>query len=129
MSFSNSGKAILSAPNEPIGPLKRKDGDPVFDEPWQAQALAMADSLVKAGAFSASDWAAALGDELRLAAEAGAPDTAETYYVAVLTALEGLLDKTGAASGQEVQIRREEWERAYLNTPHGQPVELTAGKK
>jgi nitrile hydratase accessory protein len=119
----------LNAPDESLGPLRRKDGDPVFDEPWQAQALAMADSLVKNGTLSAGDWAAKLGAELRLTADAGAPDNAETYYLAVLAALEKLLDDAGAAVGQEVQTRREEWERAYLNTPHGRPVELSAGKK
>jgi nitrile hydratase accessory protein len=119
----------LNALDELLGPLRRKDGDPVFDEPWQAQALAMADSLVKKGTLSASDWAAKLGAELQLAADAGAPDNAETYYLAVLAALENLLDEAGAAAGQEVQSRREEWERAYLNTPHGRPVELSAGKK
>ena len=35
-----------------LGDLKRKDGEPVFSEPWHAQALAMADLLVKAGKFS-----------------------------------------------------------------------------
>lgn len=129
MSISISGKATLNAPDEPLGPLRRKDGDPVFDEPWQAQAMAMADSLVKRGTLSASDWGAKLGAELRSAADAGAPDNAETYYLAVLAALEHLLDETGAAAGQEVEARREEWERAYLATPHGRPVELSAGKK
>ena len=119
----------MSAPDEPLGPLKRKDGDPVFDEPWQAQALAMADSLVQEGTLSVSDWAATLGAEIRSATNAGAPDNAQTYYLAVLTALEKLLDKAGAASRHEVQIRREDWEQAYLNTPHGQPVELSTGKR
>ena len=119
----------MNVPNEPLGPLRRKDGDPVFDDPWQAQALAMADSLIKEGSFSASDWAATLGAELRLVHDADAPDNAQTYYLAVLAALEKLLDKAGAAVGPEVDSRREQWKRAYLNTPHGQPVELSAGKE
>ena len=119
----------MNVPDEPLGPLKRKDGDPVFDEPWQAQALAMADSLVKAGAFPASAWATALGAELRTAANAGAADDALTYYRAVVAALESLLDKSGAAEMDEVEARREQWKRAYLNTPHGKPVELSAGKR
>ena len=105
------------------------DGEPVFDAPWQAQALAMADSLVEGGTFSARDWTAALGAELRSTADAGAPDNAQTYYLAVLSALEKLLDKTGAASSHEAQMRRKDWERAYRNTPHGRPVELLSGKK
>jgi len=118
----------LSLPDEPLGPLKRKDGDPIFDEPWQAQALAMADSLVEAGAIPAKEWAAALGSELRRAAASGAADDAESYYGAVLAALEGLLAKSGAARTNEVETRREQWKRSYLNTPHGKPVELSAGK-
>lgn len=119
----------MNTPDELLGPLRRKDGDPVFDEAWQAQALAMADTLVKKGTFSAEEWAATLGAELRSAADTGAPDNAQTYYLAVLAALENLLDKAGAAVGREVDARREEWNRAYLNTPHGQPVKLSAGKK
>ncbi len=111
--FSTSGKTILSAPDaQTIGPLKRRDGEPVFDEAWQAQVLAMADSLTKHGAFTASEWSDALGAELRRSMRDGVADNAETYYQAALRALERLLDGGGA------------WERAYLTTPHGKPVSL-----
>ncbi len=105
------------------------DADPLFDEPWQAQALAIADSLVRAGAFTADAWASALGAELRAAADTGTADDAETYYRAVVAALERLLNETGAVERDEAEARREQWRRAYLNTPHGKPVELAAGKK
>src|SRR5438477_10742818 len=57
------GRAILSDP-EPaaIGPLKRMDNEPVFDEPWQAQVLAMADALSKSGTFTTAEWSRALGE-------------------------------------------------------------------
>jgi nitrile hydratase accessory protein len=119
----------LKLPDEPLGPLKRKDGDPTFDEPWQAQALAMADTLVVTGKISAAAWAETLGAELRKAADTGAPDDTETYYRAVLAALERLLNQSGAAEKSEIDARRDQWERAYLNTPHGQPVQLSAGEK
>ncbi len=38
---------------EGLKPLKRADAEPVFDELWQAQVLAMADNLVRQGKFSA----------------------------------------------------------------------------
>jgi nitrile hydratase accessory protein len=117
------------SPSEPLfGPLKRRDGEPAFDEAWQAQALAMADLMVRAGVVSADAWAQALGEKLRESAEAGDADDTEAYYQAVLSALEDLLASAGAASFQEVGTREEEWRRAYLNTPHGKPVELSAGQ-
>ena len=108
--------------HEAIGPLKRKDGEPVFDEAWQAQVLAMADSLTKRGAFTASEWSETLGAELRRSI--GAADDAETYYRAALRALESLLDGGGALTADAVTERRDAWERAYLSTPHGEPVSL-----
>ena len=103
---------------EPLGPLARRDGEAVFDEAWQAQALAMADCLVQAQVFSAHDWAEALGVAVR-----EQEDTTEGYYRAVLSALERLLDR-GALPAGEVEARRDAWARAYEATPHGEPVEL-----
>ena len=88
----------------------------------------MADLMVQAGVFSAEAWAQALGEKLRESADAGDPDDTEAYYRAVLGALEDLLASAGAAPSQEVGTREEEWRQAYLNTPHGQPVELSAGQ-
>ena len=116
----------MSPPKRPLGPLKRRDTEPVFDEPWQAQALGMADMLVTAGVISADAWATALGAELRKGAAAGVADDAEAYYRAVLAALQSLLYEAGATSREEVDSREDEWRRAYLKTPHGKPVELGA---
>ncbi len=116
----------MSAPDgEEIGPLKRKDGEPVFDEAWQAQVLAMADSLARKDAFTLAEWSESLGEELRRAARDGAADDAETYYRAALRALERLLDGAGAVAIDAVTERRDAWERAYLKTPPGQPVTLS----
>ena len=105
-------------PSNALGPLARRDGDAVFDEAWQAQALAMADCLVRAEVFTGAEWAEALGVAVR-----EQPDTTEGYYSAVLSALERLLDQ-GPLSITEVETRRDAWARAYEATPHGQPVEL-----
>ena len=110
---------------DPIGPLARRDGGPVFDAPWQAQALATAFALVERGLFSREAWSEALGTELRRVESAGAPDTAETYYQAVVAALERLVGESGAASAEALAERREAWRQAYIDTPHGQPVELS----
>jgi nitrile hydratase accessory protein len=118
----------LSAPEVPeIGPLARRDGEPTFAEPWQAEVLALAFALAEKGVFSAAEWSEALGAELRLAEAAGAPDDHGTYYAAALAALERLLAGSGGITANALSRRTEEWRRAYLHTPHGQPVELAAG--
>ena len=105
--------------------LKAKDGEPVFGEPWHAQTLALADLLVKSGAISSARWAETVGAEIRaLNAE---PDDRETYFRAVLAALERLLAENGSVTHAELEDREHQWERAYLRTPHGKPVELAAG--
>ena len=113
----------MSAP-EPLAPLRRRDGDPAFDEAWQAQALGLADCLVRAKAFDASDWADALGAALRAPQT---PDTTEGYYGAVLRALEALLARS-TLRADEIEARRDAWERAYRATPHGAPVKLENGR-
>ena len=83
-----------------LGFLKTKDGEPVFGEPWHAQTLALADLLVKSGAISSAQWTEALGAEIKaLNAE---PDDRETYYRAVLAALERLLGENGSVSPAEL---------------------------
>lgn len=107
-----------------IAPLRHDDGAAVFEEPWQAQILALADTLARSGLFTPTAWSAALGAALRHAESHGAPDTPATYYAAAVEALEGLLTASGAIGADALAARRKEWRQAYLATPHGQPVEL-----
>jgi nitrile hydratase accessory protein len=113
----------LSPPE--LGFLKARDGVPVFGEPWHAETLALADLLVKSGAISSARWAETLGAEIK--ALNAAPDDRETYYRAVLAALERLLAENGVVTHAELDECEHQWERAYLRTPHGKPVELAAG--
>jgi nitrile hydratase accessory protein len=115
----------LNRPELGPGFLKAKDGEPVFGEPWHAETIAIADLLVKRGVISPKRWAETLGAEI--AALKDAPDDRETYYRAVLAALERLLAQNGAVTRAELDGREHQWERAYLRTPHGKPVELAAG--
>lgn len=107
-----------------LAPLARRDGEPVFEEPWQAQVLAVAFALAESGRFSRAAWSSALGEELRLAEHAGEPDSAETYYRAALKALERLATADGALTRDALAARTEDWRQSYLDTPHGQPVIL-----
>ena len=122
-------RATLNLPEDALGPLRRKDGDPAFDEAWQAQSLAIADTLVSAGVVTATRWAEALGCELKSAARGGAADDADTYYLAVLGAVEKLLRQIEIIGRDELDARVEAWRQAYLSTPHGEPVELQAAPK
>ena len=123
------GRVTLNPPEDPLGPLERKDGDSTFDDAWQAQSLAIAHTLVDAGVLTAKDWAEALGSELQSAARAGAADNADTHYLAVLTTVENLLRRMQLISRDELDARVEAWRKAYLNTPHGRPVEVRAAHK
>ena len=99
--------------------LPRNADGPVFSEPWQAQAFALAVHLVESGYFDRSEWAEALGKEIRAAQEQGDPDLGGTYYRHWLNALERLCAAKGLAPHGDVLQRTEEWRRAYLDTPHG----------
>jgi nitrile hydratase accessory protein len=100
---------------------------PVFREPWEAQAFALARTLQERGIFSATEWAAALADEIKRAQAGGDPDTGETYYHHLLAALERLVAIRGLADPQMLARTREAWRRASERTPHGTPIELKPG--
>jgi len=100
------------------------DGGPVFREPWEAHAFAMAVRLHEQGLFTWPQWAATLADEIDLAQRAGDPDVGDTYYHHWLAALERLVAEQGAASSDEQERTREAWRRAADRTPHGRPIEL-----
>ncbi len=104
-------------------PLDPDDG-PGYQEPWQAQAYACAIQLSRAGLFSRSEWAQALGDEIRLHPAQANESPSAAYYRQLLDALERLVREKGALSSAEIAERIETWRRAYLNTPHGHAVEL-----
>lgn len=115
----------MTDPNSTLlKPLAGVDGQPAFDEPWQAEALAIADSLVKNGLFSAGAWSEALGAALAEAESSGAADNQSTYYQCVLSALEGLVAEHSEIDRQAMSGKRRDWEQAYRSTPHGQPVKL-----
>ena len=104
--------------------LPRDEGGPVFAEPWQAQAFALAVKLSEQGHFTWKEWAASLAEELQAAARRGEPDDGSRYYEHWLTALERLVTAKGLTDQNALLTRREAWAEAYRATPHGTPVEL-----
>jgi len=104
--------------------LPRDEGGPVFAEPWQAQAFALAVKLSDEGHFTWKEWAAELAAELKAAADRGEPDDGSRYYEHWLAVLERLVTARGLTSFPELTERRDDWADAYRHTPHGKPVEL-----
>lgn len=94
---------------------------PVFAEPWQAQAFAMALALHERGLFTWSEWAAALAHEI------ASHGSAHGYYGHWLAALEELVIGKGLASRAALADLQAAWGRAAAATPHGQPVMLADG--
>jgi nitrile hydratase accessory protein len=104
--------------------IPRNDDGPVFREPWQAEAFALALSLHERGLFTWNEWAATLGDEIKKAQAAGDPDTGETYYHHWLNTLERIVAEKGLVNARQLARTRHAWERACSRTPHGTPIEL-----
>lgn len=107
----------------------RDEGGPVFSEPWQAQAFALAVKLSEQGHFTWKEWAAELAEEFKAAASRGEPDDGSRYYQHWLAALERLVISKGLSDHASLLARKEAWADAYRHTPHGKPVELTASSK
>ncbi len=103
-----------------------RDDAPVFEEPWQAQAFALALSLQQKGVFTWSEWAETLGDEVKKALANGDPDDGSTYYLHWMAALERLVAAKGLASPDTLERTARAWGRAADRTPHGEPIVLAA---
>lgn len=104
--------------------LPRDADGPVFREPWEAHAFAMALALHERGLFTWSEWAGALAKEIAAARRSGDADRGDTYYRHWLATLECLVAAKGASSARELERYRRAWGRAAARTAHGQPIEL-----
>ena len=122
------GSLILSEPivRQNLKPLAVGPDETVFDEPWQAQVLAMADLLIQSNQLSAGDWSSVLGKQLESTQDvaAGLNDAKENYYHAALSALMLLVDSNRIITSEQLKCREDDWKKAYLSTPHGKPVVL-----
>lgn len=124
MSLSES-----ATPAEPLAllpQLPRDEDGPVFAEPWQATAFALAVRLSREGHFTWTEWAATLAGELKAAADRGEPDDGSHYYLHWLAALERLVVAKDLSDAVSLLSRKEAWADAYRHTPHGQPVTLAS---
>lgn len=108
--------------------MSRRDpdptSDPVFAQPWQARAFALALKLSEHGHFTRTEWTQALARELKNATATGEVDDGSHYYDHWLAALEALAIAKGLTNRKLLVERKQAWEHAYRHTPHGKPVEL-----
>jgi nitrile hydratase accessory protein len=112
-------RAAVAVPGIPCD-----DDGPVFREPWEAQAFAMALALHERGLFTWNEWADVLAREIARAQASGDPDTGETYYRHWLATLELLVAAKGITTSNTLRRTRDAWDRASDRTPHGAPIEL-----
>ncbi len=97
---------------------------PVFREPWEAHAFAIAVTLHERGLFTWTEWAAALAEEIKRAQTAGDADIGDTYYRHWLAALERMIAQKQVTTGDTLRRYRDAWDHAADRTPHGKPIEL-----
>ena len=109
---------------EAVPGIPSDNAGPVFREPWQAQAFAMALHLHDRGLFKWPEWAAMLGEEIKKAQAAGDPDLGDTYYRHWLATLERIVAEKGLTDARTLSRTRHAWEHACERTPHGTPIEL-----
>lgn len=114
----------VTAPDNPIIlPNQPHDSDgPVFREPWEAQAFAMAVSLQKSGLFTWEKWTQTIG--ALIAADENPDTTGERYYHYWLNALEQLVAANTPISSELLETRKNAWDRAARATPHGEVIKL-----
>jgi nitrile hydratase accessory protein len=114
----------VTAPLDALPAIPRDAEGPVFSAPWEAQAFAMAVTLHEHGHFTWKEWAARLADEIDAARARGEEDDGSRYYYFWLSALEKLVADKRLVMADELAARKDAWDRAARETPHGQPIEL-----
>jgi nitrile hydratase accessory protein len=100
---------------------RSSNGEPVFPEPWAAEAFAMTVHLHERGLFAWREWADCLSAELH---KPGRAEDGSDYFDCWVAALSGLLVSRGIADAGAVLGLQQSWQRAAEATPHGKPIVL-----
>lgn len=113
-------RTIDSSRLEQLPRLPTNAGEPVFAEPWQGQAFALAVELSAKGHFTWKEWSTALAEELKAAADRGEPDDGSRYYEYWLAALERLVTQKGLTDAAALLGRKEAWANAGVTSVSSQ---------
>ena len=98
---------------------------PAFEAPWHAEVFALTVALNEAGQFSWAEWVACFSKQLQQDGLAKELNGGDDYFLAWISALEGLLTERGLADHVGLGTLKAAWTEAYLATPHGAPVRLS----
>lgn len=97
--------------------ISKTDDEPIFSEPWEANAFALTVALFEKGHFTWDEWAKNLSSELE-----DQPD--RPYFKSWLAALENLIGEKRLSDEKSIAKREQAWHAAAARTPHGEPIEL-----
>ncbi|WP_111562019.1 nitrile hydratase accessory protein [Rhizobium sp.] len=117
MSQCDTRSPLAQSPQLP----RSHDGEPVFPEPWAAEAFAMTVHLHERGLFTWTEWAEALSGELL---KPGRAADGSDYFDCWVAALSSILVDRGVADAETIAALQQSWQRAAEATPHGKPIEL-----
>lgn len=97
---------ILGADATGLAALPRRNGELVFDEPWQSRAFGAAVAMAQAGVYAFDDMRDLLIEEISQWELARDPAKGEwNYYERWLAALERLLARRGLLDSGEIEER------------------------
>jgi nitrile hydratase accessory protein len=114
----------MAEASEALPAILNEEADLTFDAPWQAQAFAIVVGLNKAGCFDWDEWVGVFSQEIARSPARAGESRNDTYYRQWLDALEQIVVKRGLLTAEATNERTAAWRAAYINTPHGQAVEL-----
>ena len=95
--------------------IPRRNGEPVFEAPWEARAFSMAVALNEKGIYPWRDFSQRLSTEI---AEAERQDRDSTYYERWYATLERLAKASGLVTQEEVDQRTAEFASGLYDEHH-----------
>jgi nitrile hydratase accessory protein len=124
---SSTGPVIPA--DDELGP-PRRNGELVFEAPWEGRAFGLAVTLASRGRFDWADFRAVLVEETAVDdARASAGGTARPYYARWAAALERLLAERGWVATADLEgavregaVHREQHEHARLHGRRRRPT-------
>jgi nitrile hydratase accessory protein len=103
-----SGPAIAALDVEAPAAPPRRNGELVFEAPWESRLFGLTLSLARAGLFAWEEFRAALVAEIRAFEAAGRPEAEWSYYERWEIAFEALLAAKGLCAPGELELRARE---------------------
>ncbi len=116
--------AAAQRATDAVPSIPRDTEGPVFREPWEAQAFAMALALHERGLFTWPEWAATLADEIKRAQAPAIPTPARPITGTGSTRSNASSPRRASPDPATLARYRDAWDHAADRTPHGEPIEL-----